>query len=146
MKRCTSDSLQQLNILIQVHTMSNPSEAWVLTTIFGSFANSMNPSNKLLQFSSVAQSCPTPCDPMDYTAHQASLSITNSRSLLKLLSTESVMPSNHFNINSLCFTISQNIHFLKGSQIWISIKQRSTLIQSIKGKLWYLIQGPDNLK
>ena len=29
------------------------------------------------------------------TAHQASLSITNSRSLLKLLSTESVMPSNH---------------------------------------------------
>jgi len=29
------------------------------------------------------------------TAHQASLSITNSRSLLKLMSTESVMPSNH---------------------------------------------------
>ena len=29
------------------------------------------------------------------TAHKASLSITNSRSLLKLMSTESVMPSNH---------------------------------------------------
>ena len=29
-------------------------------------------------------------------AHQASLSITNSRSLLKLTSIESVMPSNHF--------------------------------------------------
>ena len=29
------------------------------------------------------------------TAHQASLSITNSRSLLKLMSIESVMPSNH---------------------------------------------------
>ena len=29
-------------------------------------------------------------------AHQASLSITNSRSLLKLMSSESVMPSNHF--------------------------------------------------
>ena len=28
-------------------------------------------------------------------AHQASLSITNSRSLLKLMSLESVMPSNH---------------------------------------------------
>ena len=28
-------------------------------------------------------------------AHQASLSFTNSRSLLKLMSTESVMPSNH---------------------------------------------------
>ena len=29
------------------------------------------------------------------TAHQASLSIANSRSLLKLISIESVMPSNH---------------------------------------------------
>ena len=29
------------------------------------------------------------------TAHQASLSITNSQSLLKLMSIESVMPSNH---------------------------------------------------
>ena len=31
-------------------------------------------------------------------ARQASLSITNSRSLLKLVSIESVMPSNHFNL------------------------------------------------
>ena len=46
------------------------------------------------QFSSVAQSCPTLCDPMDCST-QASLSITNSRSLLKLLSIESVMPSNY---------------------------------------------------
>ena len=42
-----------------------------------------------LQFSSVAQSCLTLCDP------QASLSITNSWSLLKLMSIESVTPSNH---------------------------------------------------
>ena len=41
-------------------------------------------------FSSLDQSCPTPCDPMD-----SSLSITNSWSLLKLMSIESVMPSNH---------------------------------------------------
>ena len=34
------------------------------------------------------------CNPMDW-ARQASLSITNSRSLLKLMSIESVMPSNH---------------------------------------------------
>ena len=34
-------------------------------------------------------------------AHQASLSITNSRSLLKLMSLESVMPSNHFILCSL---------------------------------------------
>ena len=46
------------------------------------------------QFSSVAQSCLTLCNPMD-AAYQASLSITNSWSLLKLMSIESVMPSNH---------------------------------------------------
>ena len=47
------------------------------------------------QFSSVAQLSPTLCDPMDYTARQASLSITNSRSLLNLMAIELVMPSNH---------------------------------------------------
>ena len=46
------------------------------------------------QFSSVTQSCPTLCD-LWTIARQASLSITNSRSLLKLVSTELVMPSNH---------------------------------------------------
>ena len=46
------------------------------------------------QFSSVAQSCPTLCDPMN-PACQASLSITNSRSSLRLMSIESVMPSSH---------------------------------------------------
>ena len=45
--------------------------------------------NHSIQFSSVTQSCPfTP-------ACQASLSITNSWSLLKLMSFEWVMPSNH---------------------------------------------------
>ena len=43
------------------------------------------------QFSSVTQSCPILRDPMD----RASLSITNSQSLPKLISIESVMPSNH---------------------------------------------------
>ena len=47
-----------------------------------------------LSVSSVAQSCPTLCNPMD-CACQASLSITNSWSLLKLMSIELVMPSNH---------------------------------------------------
>ena len=42
------------------------------------------------QFSSVTQSCLTLCDPMD-SARQASLSITNSQSLLKLQSIKSVM-------------------------------------------------------
>ena len=46
------------------------------------------------QLSSVTQSCPTFCDPWT-AAHQASLSITNSWSLLKLMSIALVMPSNH---------------------------------------------------
>ena len=41
----------------------------------------------------VPQSCPTLCGPVDCS--MASLSITNSWSLLKLMSVESVMPSNH---------------------------------------------------
>ena len=47
----------------------------------------------IVQFSSVAQSCLILCDPMDCS--QDSLSITNSQSLLKLMSIKSVMPSNH---------------------------------------------------
>ena len=47
-----------------------------------------------VQFTSVTQSCPTICDPWT-AAHQATLSITNSWSLLKLMSTKSVMPFNH---------------------------------------------------
>ena len=43
-------------------------------------------------FSSVSQSCLTLCDHMN---HQVSLSITNSRSSLKLMSIKSVMPSSH---------------------------------------------------
>ena len=46
------------------------------------------------QFSSVTQSCATLCDPMNPN-NQASQSITNSRSSPKLMSIESVMPSNH---------------------------------------------------
>ena len=46
------------------------------------------------QFCSVAQSCPALCYPHGLQ-HAASLSITNSQSLLKLMSTESVMLSNH---------------------------------------------------
>ena len=45
-----------------------------------------------VQFSSVAQLCPTLCNPWT-AACQASLSITNSRTLLKPMSIESVMPS-----------------------------------------------------
>jgi len=46
----------------------------------------------------VAQSCPTLCDPMNRST-PGPLSITNSQSLLKLMSIELVMPSSHL---SLC--------------------------------------------
>ena len=46
------------------------------------------------QFSSVAHLCPTPCDPWT-AANQASLPITNSQILLKLVSIKLVIPSNH---------------------------------------------------
>ena len=47
-----------------------------------------------VQFSSVTQFCLTLCDPMNCST-PGSLSITNSRSLLSLMSIESVMPSSH---------------------------------------------------
>ena len=43
----------------------------------------------------VSLSCLTVCDPMNRAAHQASLSITNSQSLFRLMSSELVMPSHH---------------------------------------------------
>ena len=48
----------------------------------------------MVHFSSVTQLCLTLCDPWT-AACQDSLSITNSQSLLKLISVELVMPSNH---------------------------------------------------
>ena len=55
----------------------------------------------VLIFSSVAQSCWLFVTPWTAT-RLASLSITNSRSLLKLMSIESVMPSNHL---ILCYPL-----------------------------------------
>ena len=59
-----------------------------------SFLTSFNLEEFSVQFSSVAQSCLTLYDPWT-VACQTSLSITNSWSLLKLMSIELVMPSNH---------------------------------------------------
>ena len=52
------------------------------------------------QFSSVAQSCPTFCDPVNRSmpglpVHHQLPEFTNSRSSLKLMSIELVMPSSH---------------------------------------------------
>ena len=48
----------------------------------------------IVQFSSVAQSCPTLCDPMNCSTPGLP-AITNSRSSLKFMSIKSVMPSSH---------------------------------------------------
>ena len=67
----------------------------------------------LSQFSSVAQSCPTLRDPMNCST------ITNSRSLLKLMSIESVMPSNHLILSAPsppAFNLSQH----QGLFQWVS--------------------------
>ena len=57
-----------------------------------------------VQFSSVAQSCPTLCNPMNHST-PGPPSITNSQSLLKLMSIESVMPSNHLILCHLLFLL-----------------------------------------
>ena len=70
-----------------------------------------------LSVSSVAQSCPTLWDPMD-AARQASLSITNFRSLLKLISIESVIPFNHL---ILCHPLSSCLQSLPASGTFFHI-------------------------
>ena len=50
-----------------------------------------------VQFSSVTQSCPTLCNPMNHSTPGLPV-ITNSWSSLKLMSIESVMPSSHLTL------------------------------------------------
>ena len=58
-----------------------------------------------VQFSSVAQSCPTLCDPMNCST-PGSLSITNSQSSPKPMSMESMMPFNHIILSHPFFLMS----------------------------------------
>ena len=77
--------------------------------------------NNIIIFSSVqslsrVQLFVTPCT----AASQTSLSITNSRSLLKLISIDSVMPSNHL---ILCYSLSPpafNLSQHQGLFKWVS--------------------------
>ena len=61
----------------------------------------LTPFHRFSQFSSVAQSCPNFCDPIN-AVRQTSLSINNSQSLFKLMSIKLMMPSNHL---ILCRTL-----------------------------------------
>ena len=87
------------SIFPSIRVFSNESGLHIRWPKYWHFSFSISPSNEYsglisFQFSSVAQTCPTIAIPWT-TAHQASLSITNSWSLLKLMSIESVMPSNY---------------------------------------------------
>ena len=73
--------------------------------------HSFLPHRGSVQFSSVAQSCPILCYPMNCRC-QASLSITNSRSFPKLKSVEAVMPSSNL---ILCRPLSSFPQFFPAS-------------------------------
>ena len=72
-----------------------------------------------VQFSSVTQSCPTLCYPMNRSP-PASLSITSSQSLPKLMSIESVMPSNQLIL--CCALLILCCAFLLLPSIFLSIR------------------------
>ena len=82
---------QSLHIIYWTTIVMKP---WCSHTILPWFRNMFLTFNIIIQFSSVAQSCPTLCGPVN-PACQACLSITSSRSSLKLMSIELVMPSSH---------------------------------------------------
>ena len=79
----------QMNIWLKKNQSQNRKEETLLPCVLDRFSS--------VQFSSVAQSWPTLClcaTPWT-TPHQASLSITSSRSSLRLMFIESMMPSSH---------------------------------------------------
>ena len=98
-------------------------------------ASSCQPIRSLVQLvNSVTQSCPNLCDPWT-AASQASLSITNTWSLLKLMSIESVMPPNHLILFHPCLllpSIFPSIRvFFPMSQLFVSGGQRIGALASV---------------
>ena len=76
--------------------------------------------NTLLFCCSVAKSCLTVCDPWT-AAQQASLSFTNSQSLIKLIFTESMIPSSNL---ILCHPLLLNLSQHKGFFQWVSFSHQ----------------------
>jgi len=79
---------------------------------------------------SVTMSCLTLCDPMDCSMPGSSLSATISRSLLKFVTTESVMLSNHFILSPFSLPV-------------LSLSQHQNLFQRVSSprhvaKVWEL--------
>ena len=92
------------------------------------------------QFISVAQSCLTLCNPMDCS--MGSLSITSSWSLLRLMSIELVMPSNHLNLcRSLLLlpSIFPNIRVFSNESA-LSIRWPSTEASVLQCATFFMVQ------
>ena len=82
-----------------LQSMGSVAQSWTRLKRLSSSSSSesqycLNQHARTHQFSSVAQSCQLFVTPWT-AARQASLSITNSQSLLKLMSIKLVIPSNH---------------------------------------------------
>ena len=88
----------------------------------------------LYSLSSVAQSCPTLYNSMD-AACQASLSITNFQSLLKLMFIELVIPSNHSHPLSSPSPPAFNLSQHQGLFQWISFSHQVTKLWSFSSSL-----------
>ena len=106
-----------------------------IITVLGCKENKYSFSHlQVFQFSLVAQLCPVLAIPWT-AAHQASLSITNSWSLLKLMSINLVMPSNHL-ILCLPFLLLSSIFpsigvFSNESVLCIRFLARNSFIQLV---------------
>ena len=107
------------------------------------------------QFSSVAQSCLTLCDPMNYSM-PGPLSITIFWSSLKLTSIEPVMPSSHLILcHPLLKTLENPLHckeiqpvHSKGNQSWIFIgrtraEAETPILWPLDVKNWLIGKDPD---
>ena len=101
------------------------------------------PSMYTVQFSSVAQLCPTFATPRT-AAQQASLSITNSQSSPKPTSTESVMPSSH---RILCrplpllSSVMQTARYKRSSETTLCIVQFSQSCPTVCDPMDYSTPG-----
>ena len=87
-----------------------------------------------VQFSSVAQSCPTLCDPINCSMPGLPVHWINSQSLPKLMFIESVMPSNHF---ILCRPLLLSVPKVSRQKMWWKDLQigLSTLDKSFSGNV-----------
>ena len=84
----------------------------------------------ILYCCSVAKSCPTLCNPMDCST-PGFLSFSISQALLKLISTESVMPSNHLMFccpPSSALSVSQH----QGLFQWVSSSHQVTKVLELQ--------------